>query len=289
MNNSDSRVSRIPWEDWKDYLREFSGGMPSVGLFSRLFINLEQIKLLEDNKQFNLDVKTIREKLQIPKLDSTKDQQDTDNPFDSLSESFWLRTKTYGWFKKFDKKLNLLINKYKLTMDFYEWLRWIIMYGYTNNASINIQYSSYESFHKIIENPDELKRIGLTTEEKRFYKFVIRKVLKIERRPNKEVALAYSQFLTALKNSKNTISKPRTNRDKQLIDSINKIGKIEAYDDPVKSSSEPLTIIKNTSLDAAYEIYEDEDDPMVLNSKAATLRKIIQRNKNRKVKLIGNN
>ncbi len=236
---------------------------------TRKELNRELSTYLKSDTGFKKDIKGLRKELSIPKLNSEKDVEsfEYDNYIDA--ESFWLRTQDKSTRDIFEKRINHLLVSYGLPIGFYDWMQYFVLYGQPPWTPL---YNT-ELPNDIMSNPDELQRIPLTTQEKKYVRRTVKNNVGIKGRPSKKAQSAYRSLLQALSMSKN-----KHRRIRNLTQSLKtgEIGTKRTYYDSVDGKIQE----KITSTIQAAEIYEHADNDE-LKKKANTLRKMKQRLKER--------
>lgn len=199
--------------EYFELLKGFQSKKPSPFpiLKTRPFLNDEVSMFLLKDKRFLDEVRDIREKLKIPHLNVRKDQRDVNLGDESFSESYWMKNKGEQYIKPLYDKVDYIIQSFNLPIDFQEWILRYILYGYHKYSAITINIQ-YKTILEILNNPNEILRIPLTTEEKNFIKYIIRTKLNIKSRPSKETADIYKEIIQLLNQSKNTRRRAKTTK-----------------------------------------------------------------------------
>lgn len=241
---------------------------------TRKELNRELLTYLKSDVGFKNDIKKLKRELSIPKLNSEEDIEsfEYDNYIDA--ESFWLRTQDHSVRDTFEKRINNLLISYGLPIGFYDWMQYLVLYGQPPWTPL---YNT-ELPNDIMSNPDELQRIPLTTQEKKYVRRTVKNNIGIKGRPSKKARSAYGSLLQALSMSKN-----KQRRIRNLTKSLKtgEIGTKRTYYDSVDGKVQE----KITSTIQAAEIYEHADNDE-LKKKANTLRKMKQRLKERQKVLL---
>lgn len=234
---------------------------------TRKALSQEQLVYLKDDVEFKNEVKYIKKKLKVPKLYPDKDVESFEYENYIDAESFWLRTQDKSIQDEFEKRINNLLNNYGLPIGFYDWMQYLVLYG----EPPWVPNYNPELLNDIMNNPEELQRTPLTTQEKRYIRKIVKENLNIKGRPTKKVQQLYKSFLLALAQSKNT--KRRFRSLKTAVKTTNLGKEITEY-----NSIENVNITRKiTSLDLATTIFND-----VTGSKSQVVRKQKQRLKERK-------
>jgi len=234
---------------------------------TRKALNQEQLVYLKDDVEFKKEVKDIKKNLKVPKLYPDKDVESFEYENYIDAESFWLRTRDKSIQDEFEKRIKNLLYKYGLPIGFYDWMQYLVLYG----EPPWVPNYNPELLNDIMNNPEELQRIPLTTQEKRYIRKIAKENLNIKGRPTKKVQQFYKSFLLALAQSKNT---KRRFRSLKTAVKTTKLGKeINEYN-PVENENITRKI---TSLDLATTIFND-----VTGNKSQVVRKQKQRLKERK-------
>lgn len=252
----------------QDYLQDFA----DENFFgTRKALNIEVVTYLHKSEEFANDLKSVREKLNIPLLLPERDVVEYEaTQWDIEAYSAWLSANKK--IRAFERELDQLFTKYILPKNFHDWLEWYILYRTKPPWTPNYNWDMLE---QILKDKNETKRIPLTTKEKKFARWQFRYLTKSKKgRPSKKYANAYQELLQALAQSKNTARRSRTLN--QAIKTIKK-GTVETYYDPVEEKiiSERPTY-KKLAVKIKKDASEQERDKL-----ASTLRKQNQRVKAR--------
>lgn len=237
---------------------------------TRKELNRELLTYLKSDTEFKNDLKKLKKELSIPKLNSEEDVESFEYENYIDAESFWLRTQDKSTRDIFEKRIHHLLVSYGLPIGFYDWMQYFVLYGQPPWTPL---YNT-ELPNDIMSNPDELQRIPLTTQEKKYVRRTVKNSIGIKGRPSKKAQSAYGGLLLALSTSKN--KRRRTRQLKQSL-KTDDIGTKRTYYDSVEGKTQE----KVTSKIKAAEIYESADNDE-LKKKANTLRKMKQRLKERR-------
>lgn len=247
------------------------------GYFGNPKLTDERVLLLERNTSFIQEVNQIRISFSIPNLNF---QQDTTvYPFRDtyLEDSTWLLKQPQNIQDKFINEVELLIKKYKLPVSFRDWIEKYILYGKPKDNP----YVNYELVYELMNNPDELQRLPLSSQEKNMVKDLVRFRLGINKRPPKHLQKDYKELLNALSASKSNFRGSRT-----ISTSIKTlgVGKIEKQKDVSKNR---VINRRKTFKDLIPNIYSFEEESKMGPEKLSNrLRKQHQRLKQRMKKLL---
>jgi len=218
----------LSYREYLDLLKAFQGKKtgPSPILNTQPIFNDEDLTYLSNDEWFLSEVKDIRKKLKIPQLEEGEDERYVDLGDESFSESNWMKSKGSEYLKLLDDKVEYIINSLNLRVDFQEWIIRFILYGNHESATITAVVG-YKTILEILNNPNEILRIPLTTEEKNFIKFIIRSKLNITSKPLKEMSEVYRGILQLLNQSES--SRRRAKTAKVAVETI-KLKRKETYD-----------------------------------------------------------
>ena len=234
---------------------------------TRKELNQEQLAYLKDDVEFKKEVKDIKKNIKVPKLYPDKDVESFEYENYIDAESFWLRNQDKSIQDEFEKRIKSLLNSYGLPIGFYDWLQYLVLYG----EPPWIPNYNLELLNDIMNNPEELQRIPLTTQEKRYVRKIAKDNLNIKGRPTKKIQQFYKSLLLAIAQSKNT---KRRFRSLKTAVKTTKLGEeVSEYD----SIENKKITRKITSLDLATIIFKD-----TTGSKSQVVRKQKQRLKDRK-------
>lgn len=178
----------------------------------RFALNQEQALWMLADATFRERMQKLRRELGVPDLGFYEDYTDSliiDYDEDETYELWGSR-----WFEELaeerraavERRITKLILDYRLPWHFHDWLKCLLLY---NDPMGPVPVTG--QIAKILDDPDELRRIPLTAHEKSWLKSLVRGLLGIKRRPPEDVALMYHGFLRALdKAPKNTRRRMRT-------------------------------------------------------------------------------
>ena len=272
MKSKKNKISPLA-QAMQDFVRAFAD---NEYFGTRKALNTESVAYLHEDKGFQEDLKAIRRRLKIPRLQHEYDvvSYDTDeNNIEAFSQ--WLYSE--GKEVQFDQEIEKLFVKYSLPKNFRDWLHWYILY---RTKPPWTPFYNWDLLEQLVKDKGEAKRIPLTTKEKKLVKNAFRMVTKSKRgRPKREVAKAYKELIQVLDESKNTQRRSRTL--KQGMKTLKK-GKVEKYFDPV---TEKTIVEKPTYKKLAVQMKENINDK-ARDRLAATLRKQNERIKKRKSRII---
>lgn len=243
---------------------------------SRAEFNREDLTYLLRDKTFQEDIRNIRKELKIPKLKPEQDLRfvpvDFGNENKDIEQSDWIHALSEQNFNAFDSKVKWLLSKYKLPLNFYDALEGYLLYRKKPKTPVyNLGLVS-----QILLDPNELKRIPLTTSEKHLIKLYLldeygEKIMK-----DKKLRLAYQNLVQDLAVSKN--KRRKLSNFKSALKALHKPQRHEKYYDDVEGQEiEP----KFTFKDLAVKEYVKVNTESEATRKAALLRKQKQRLKDR--------
>lgn len=217
----------------------------------RLVDNWLQLLLIDPEKRLLRDIKNIRKKFNIPKLDALKDNLESN---DLLSNSRWVLSECKNQ-KLFLKKVDELVDQYDLPSYLAEWLEYYILYDLVASTPFFDHYLELD----FLQNPEKYKEIGLTPKEKAGIIFYYKQQPKKEGVSKEEVnllTLQLEKFLSKIKD------KPRV----------------------VKITKNDIKILKskNSSKMLTNKIYDQDMSPGLEESRAGAIRK----RRNRLLKLL---
>jgi len=200
---------------------------------------VEYVKNSELSKDFRKQIKEIRKKYKIPRLNFQKDtycysiQLDEKSEYDVVG-SKWLLEKDEKTKKAFKKEIDNLINYYELPKIFFDWLECLVLYNHIPPRS---PWYNWDLIFQIADDIKELNRVPLTTQEKKYIKQIFRWKMGIKRRPPKNKEKAYKIICKALKKAK----KNRRRRFRTIEDAL-----------------KTLEQGKSTKLESEYDFYEEK-------------------------------
>lgn len=234
---------------------------------TRKELNRELLTYLRTDPDFKIDVKKFKHELKIPKLNPETDVDSFEDGNYIDAESFWLRTQEKSIRNKFEEGMRSLLGRYGLPIGFYDWLQYLVLYGQPPWTPLY----NVELANDIFSSPEELQRVPLTTQEKKYVRRTVKSNIGIKGRPSKKVQALYQSFLEALSESKNS-----RRRFRSLSTAIKtaKLGEIRNEYDSYEGKNISRKI---TSSDLATNIYNDPG-----GHKSHVVRKQKQRLKERK-------
>lgn len=234
---------------------------------TRKELNRELLTYLKSDPDFKKDVKKLKDMLDIPRLNPEMDVEsfEYDNYIDA--ESFWLRAQEKHVRDTFEERIRYLLSRYGLPIGFYDWLQYLVLYGQPPWDPI---YNT-ELTNDIFNNPEELQRAPLTTQEKKYVRRTVKSAIGIKGRPSKKVQLLYKNFLKALSESKNT---KRRFRSLKTAVKTTKLGDVRSEYDSFNNKNISKKI---TSSDIATNVFNDPT-----GRKSQVVRKQKQRLRERK-------
>lgn len=150
--------------------------------------NQEKITLISQSKEFANDIQKTRGNLRIPKLDPEEDHNTIPVLEGEIEDSSWLHGQPDNYAKQFNERIKQILDKYGLSTAFTDWVEWWVLY---NRKPLGYPYFFVELMGLIKNNPKELERIGLTTNEKQMAKTLIASWTGVKRRPAKETGEEY--------------------------------------------------------------------------------------------------
>lgn len=226
MKNKIPPVS-VLGQELQDALRDFAD---KEFFDTRKALNEEAVTYLHIEEDLKDNVREIRTRLKIPKLNPEDDIFTFDSSEHSIeADSNWLFRSSPQSQEVFAIEIERLMREYSLPKNFHNWLQFYILY---NQRPPWKPLYNWHLLEQVMEDINEPERIPLTIKEKKFARWVFRYVTKSKSgRPKKEHQKAYSELLEALSKSKNSTRRSRAL--KQAIETLDK-GKIEVYYDPVK-------------------------------------------------------
>lgn len=242
---------------------------------TRAELNKENRLLIFRDSYFKSQIKLIRKELSIPKLDP-----DSDLNLVSVGEdeedmvSRWVHNLTKTNYVKYDKRILSLLHVYNLPLNFHASIEFYLLYGIVPKTS-----PSYnpDLLDQILQFPDELKRIPLTTGEKKLIKQYVLDEYGERIKTDKKFKQAYNELMQGLALSKNKRRRMRT-----LTTALKATDKpkrhAKYYDDSLGKYVEPLYTFE----DLAPNVIDDNMTQEEAKKKAATLRKQKQRLKQRR-------
>ncbi len=243
----------------------------------RTEFNKEAKEYVFENKDFIKDVREVRSELNIPKLNPDDDfrlipiEQGTE--IINVEDSGWVQRLSNEEFDRFDQKVKWLLQKYELPLNFRDPVEFYLLY---RKKSKRTPLYNLGLFSQIIQNPNELKRIPLTTGEKKLIKQYVLDEYGERIKKDKKLKNAYKELLQSLALSKNKRRRMRT--ISTALKATNKPKRHVKYYDAVKGKDiEPLYTFE----DLAPNLIDIDMKPEEAKRKAATLRKQKQRLKER--------
>jgi len=274
MKKKNAQVS-VLGQTMQDALRDFAD---KEFFDTRKALNEEAVTYLNIEENLKNDVREIRKRLKIPKLNPRDDIFTFDASEHSIeADSEWLFRRSSQSQEEFLSEVEQLMKKYSLPKNFYDWLQFYILYD--KEPPWKPLYN-WDLLEQIMKDTNESERIPLTTKEKKFVRWAFRYITKSKSgRPKKEYQKAYGELLEALSKSKNSTRRSRVLR--QAIETLDK-GEIEKYYDPVEGKN---VIERPTYKKLAVKIDMDASNKE-RDRLAATLRKQNERLKKRMVKTI---
>lgn len=236
---------------------------PSSGL------NKERALMLAVNEKFSLEIKSIRREFNIPRLSPKKDVIPFNTENYTSTESCWLENNLQEK-AEIDKKIHELLKKFYLPINFYDWLKYYILYKQPD------WFPLYNWFDLATTDYNKLEKLPLTTGEKVFLKQLVRKRLCLEKygKTSQKLHKAYKEFSKKLSKIKNTKRKYRNFPTYLKI--LQEKGKL-IYDRNSWSNEECQKQIKARYKDIVPIIDENENFPE--NKTNQNLRKIVSRHK----------
>ncbi len=177
----------------------------------RTEFNKEANAYVFTNEDFKKEVNEIRQVLQIPKLDPDEDFRlipiERNTEVENVEDSGWVLRLTDEEFDRFDQKVKRLLQKYGLPLNFRNAVEFYLLYRkkpkWTPLYNLGI-------FSQIIQNPNELKRISLTTGEKKLIKQYVLDEYGEKIKKDGKYKKAYKELLQSLAQSKNKKRRMRT-------------------------------------------------------------------------------
>lgn len=214
---------------------------------TRKALNEELLEHIQ-GKDFKEKIKSIRRKLSIPRIKFEDDVIEFFWKDDVEVESRWLLAQDESVKNKVDIEVKKAL-EIGLPIGFYNWVQHYILYGkkpkWMPLYNLNIA-------NDIINYPEELNRIPLTSQEKKYIRKSAKSRLGIKGRPSKRHQEAYSELLQALSRSKN---KKRRFRTLKTALKTQELGKTRTVYD---SFSNEYVSTKVNSKDLATIIFNDE-------------------------------
>lgn len=197
---------------------------------TRLSINKGDALLLTYSINFNQRIKSIRDKFNIPNLTAKDDFYgnfitDEYGREAEINDSYWLDEQGSKVQNQFEHEIKKILINYKLPSNFYDWIRGYILYGKPNFLPLfNFEVTWYAE-----NDIEELRRVGLTTKEKKSLKNYMRLKLGIKKggRPTKETQKKYNDFI---KNIDSCKSKRRGYKNLDLTLKLLSMNKKETFE-----------------------------------------------------------
>lgn len=176
-------------------------------------------KLLTSSKNFQADLKKIRDDFLIPYhltpstdtyiVHLLSDDRIYDDLFDSGYVHGLLDEKNR---KRFRKAIINVLEKYELGMSFFTWVQWILLYREPLPEGIVLDKNLFKRMREgVVENIAEPFRIARNTQEKKMILSWYRDLMKLPAtgRIQKGKSKHYNHFLELLSRKKSKIRKPR--------------------------------------------------------------------------------
>lgn len=253
----------------KRYLEPFLKKVAEGYFGPRARFNREDKTYIFQDIDFENDIREARIDLHIPKLNLDDDfilmpVNEEDEEYDSV----WVNKIPKDQFDGFNKKIKWLLHKYNLPLNFRSSIEIYLMYR--KKPKTTPLYNS-GLLSQVLANPEELKRMPLTTQEKK----LIKDYLRYQNGKDQNLQSEFDKLLQGLAQSKN---KRRQMRTFNSAMKASKKKRRHKYHDYTKGKDvEPIY----TFLDLAENLAKTEITDKQARQKAATLRKQKQRLKER--------
>ncbi len=251
-----------PW-GLSDILGPFLKEIAEHYFGSRAKFNEEHLLFISNDHEFQEDIKKIRKELKIPKLDPKEDCRIFENKGQTIEESGFIYGKSEKFVARFEEKIRSILVKHKLPLNFTDGIEYAVLYG---KLSKQIPKYNPEVVNQIIKNPKELKRIGLTIQEKKFVKDFVKMKMEKANLPKEKFKYFYKKMCEGLSKSRNNYRRSRT--IKTAIKAITKPKVIHEYD--WTKGKEETT--KYNFKDLAQQISNKELNETEANKESNTLR-----------------
>lgn len=226
-NNSKLSLSEFVVQEGVKILSEESFG-------PRREFNLENAQLISNDQWFLKQLTEVRKKYKIPKLKASSDLKEIeyhdffdDQGVDVIdAESKWLNNQNKEVQDQINGWIRLILGYYSLPQNWDIWIEGYLFYGKPKY----VPKYNWELTYDVIDDPERIMSIGLTTQEKDFVKDQVRKKLGIKGKPNRKLQKIYREFLERLSLIKNF-----RRRSPTLTDTIKVVRKhkkeIEVFND----------------------------------------------------------
>ncbi len=249
---------------------------------TRKKLNEELLKYVELDKDFSQKIKKLRKKYNIPELNQQEDIISFPVGDKHIeAESGWLSSQDKKTKKAIESDIHSIVKEYNLSENFFDWIEFYILY---NKQPPWSPFYNWELPLQIGKDFNELERIPLTTQEKRYIKSFFRRILGIKRRPPKEKIKAYRKICQVLEKAPKNKRRPFRTLETALK-TLGR-GKLTEYYEPSEGIRGEDKLLKKTYDTLAIEI--DEEGKYFGKEKQLSqrLRKQHQRLKERRAKIM---
>lgn len=162
--------------DLNPLMKDFRELIDKNGRGIRKILNQEKADVFPKDPKFREEIQNIREKLCITNLEPEKDIINIDQ--ENVGSDWLQYTASEEERKKFNAVITKLLHKYELGLNFKDWMECTVLYG---DFSLWSPLYDFDLFEQLISNPEEARRIPLTTAEKKYLKQFFRKILNVSR------------------------------------------------------------------------------------------------------------
>ncbi len=138
---------------------------------------------------FNERISQIKKRYRIPHLRPHEDIKDFPIGDAIDAESVWLHSQKNK--DKMISDINAILNDYNLPRNFFDWVQYRLLY---NKTPPWVPVYNWDLPFQIDDNPNELKRMLVTSREVQYLKSFFRRRLGIKRRPPKKSLIIYKHI-----------------------------------------------------------------------------------------------